>query len=118
MKHIIGIDEMFGGPDYSIYFDKDIYSVVTEDGKKKLKMEYYFYKEDTIECVEFTFCYVDIPATRDEISEAEDNCKQYQGTVSAGEYMRECRKTLDKLEHLPIENVTASTPDGMYIDME
>ena len=99
----------------SDYYDRDVYSVVTQNGKKQLKLEYYFFEEETIECVEFTGCYLDIPATMGDVAKAEENCKQYQSTFTENEYIDYCADTLDKLEFLNIENVTLDTPEGTYI---
>lgn len=99
------------------YFDKDVYSVREEDGRKIISMEYYFYRgNNSIQIVEFTGCEVNIPATRDEISDAEERCEQYQDDVSDEKYAEYC-ELLDGFTRLPIEEVTIDTPQGFYIDM-
>jgi len=99
------------------YLDKDVYSVVEDDGRKRIKMEYYYYRnENGIQCVEFTFCYVDIPATTEKAEEAESECTQYQCNVGDEDFKNDVVEILSKLEHLPIESVTTDTPCGTYLD--
>ena len=101
----------------SVFFSKDVFSVVVNEGKKMIKPEYFFYDGDNaIQCVEFTWCYVDIPATEEEIAMAEENCLQYQGDVTEEQYKSYC-EMLSKLPHLPYEEVTEDTPFGYYINM-
>jgi len=98
------------------FLNRDVFSVVSYNGKKQIKMEYYFYQGDTnIQLVEFTWCYVDIPATMEECQKMEDECKQYQCDYTDVEYDEYCKNTLSKLPKMSVEDVNESTPDGTYI---
>ena len=98
------------------FLDRDVFSVVSYNGKKQVKMEYYFYHNDeSFQLVKFTWCYVDVPATEEKYIESEDACKQYQSDYSDEEYREYCESVLSKLPVMSVEDVNENTPDGTYI---
>lgn len=102
---------------YKDYLDSDVYSVVEVDGVKKIKLEYYFYNGDEgIQCVEFSNCYVDIPATREDCDMAEQMCLQFQEDYTEYEYEEYCGSALTRLMCMPVEDVCEDTLCGTYID--
>ena len=99
------------------YLDKDVYSVVVINGKKQIKMEYYYYDGDGgIQCVEFTGCYVDIPTNTESTQKAEEMCTQYQSCLSDSDFEEEIKDIVSKFKCLPVESVTEETECGTYID--
>ena len=99
-------------------FDKNIYSVFEENGKKMVKIEGYFYDEgEGIQYVSFCGFVRPIPADSDEIGRSESEYTQYQDTYSERTFFDLWESELKHYPRLTIENVTENTPCGTYIDM-
>ena len=99
-------------------FDKNIYSVFEEDGKKKIKVEGYFFDEgEGIQYVCFCGFVRPIPADSDEIGRSENGYAEYQDGYSERAFFDLWESKLKHYPRLTIENVTEDTPCGTYIDM-